>query len=339
MSLAIHAQYNNGLFAQKEQPEVQPSGRNGKNSIYAGNLNLTEDPIARKRKEAQEKALNIVKNAWESDKSVDQDIQSRRDHYDGLKKRQAEAEDMLSELEQQQSVLKETYGIEDGSAEQKDLVLLEKRQDLNNKVIHGKLTPDEQERLRAIDEKPLTDYQKYSLELNDRAARFKTDLKDASLKLQDDLSDIRSIRRARLESDPMVEARNTADDIMASANKEIIGMAAEEAKNQIDETQKEAEEKAEEAMEKKEEREESLEALQEKRAIEEALIAGTKEAIDEAKAEEQNREATELEMGSMVELSKGTKLTGDVQKSLEDIKNSMKLLDADLKGIQVNEEV
>lgn len=339
MSFVIHAEFDNGFFSQKEQPGVLPAGRKGKNSIYAGSLNPEDDPIARKRKEAQEKALNIVRNAWESDKAIDQNIQSRRDQYAGMKKRQEEAEDMLSELMQQKSALKEAYGVEDSSEEQKDLELLEKRQDIENKVIHKALTSEELERLSVIDQKPLTDYQKYSLELNDRAAGFKIDLKDARLMMQDDLGDIRSIKKARLKSDPMVEARNTGDAIMASVNQEIIGMAAEAAKDQIDETQKEAEEKAEEAMDKKEKREERLEALEEKRALEEALTVGTKEAIEEAKAKEQEHKAPELRMDTMVEISKGNQLTGDVQKSLGDIKNSMKLLEADLKGIQVNEEV
>ena len=44
-------------------------------------------------------------------------------------------------------------------------------------------------------------------------------------------------------------------------------------------------------------------------------------------------------MEGMIDIAKVYKQSGDVQQSLGDIKDSMKLLEADLKGIKVDEQV
>ena len=40
-------------------------------TFFAGNTNLANDSITQKRKEAQEKAMKVVTDAWESDKTID----------------------------------------------------------------------------------------------------------------------------------------------------------------------------------------------------------------------------------------------------------------------------
>ncbi len=57
----------------------------------AGDLNLIDDPVTKKRKEAQQKALKVVKDAWDIDRSIDADIQEQRDHYDKMKTLYSEA--------------------------------------------------------------------------------------------------------------------------------------------------------------------------------------------------------------------------------------------------------
>ena len=85
--------------------------------------------------------------------------------------------------------------------------------------------------------------------------------------------------------------------------------------------------------------EEQLEELKLKRAIQEAMIERTKEAAEEAKEQARQNEAPEIEIGEMVDIAKGNSIAKDVGQSLSDIKSSLRVLEADLKGIKVDKEV
>jgi len=316
--------------------------QNSAKSIFAGDLNLIEDPIAKKRKEAQQKALGIVQNAWEGDRAIEASIQERRDNYQKLKLEKEEAQSVINDLEGNKAALKEEYGIKEGSQEQKDLELLERNQEKNSGLSTEEFTDEEQKRLAELMETPLTDYQKSALDLNKQEIKFKKDKEDAEKGMRDAVADIRGIKLEKLKADPMVEAQNESESILASASKEIIGMLKEEAVEHIDEKLEEEEEKAKENAEEEKEKEEQIDERQEKKAIQEALIEKTKEAVEKAesvKKRNDREELTDVPVSDMMELTQTTQPSGDVQKKLDDIKNSMNLLEADLKGIQVDVEI
>lgn len=340
MGLTIHA-FGLGNTADVTGRSVENAGTDGKKrSIFAGNLNLANDPVAKRRQEAREQAWKVVKNAWDNDQAVDEAIQARRDHYAQMEQLKKESVETLAGIHDDEKVLQELYGVADDSEEQQDLELLKKEQDLKNNVTRTQLTPEERGRLEEIHKKPLTEYQERALELNERAGNYKIQIEDADRQMQDDTSDIYSIERERLKSNPMLEAQKAADAIEAAANEDIKGMLIQDAMEHIDEKLEEAEEKAEEAMEEKEEREEQLDELKLKRAVQEALIEDSKEAVEKAKAIERRTEAPDIEMDEMLDIAKGSgDMTKDVGQSLDDIKSSMKVLEADLKGIKVDEEV
>lgn len=317
----------------------QMGAKNQKQTIFGGDLSIANDPVAQKRKEAQEQAWNIVKNAWESDISVDESMQARRTHYAQMEALRKETTESLADVNEDKEVLRELYEVDMDSQEQKDLELLEKEQDYKNGVSNEGLTKEEIERLAELHQQPLTEYQERALELNDQAGNFKIQIEDANRRMKDDTSDLYSIRKERLKSNAMVEAQDAAEDIMKAANDEIIGMLVEEAKEHVDEKMEENEEKAEKAAEEQEEKEEQLDEIKLKRAVQEALIEGTKEAVEKAKAIERQSEAPDMEITEMVDIAKGGDISKDVGQSLGDIKNSMNLLEADLKGIKVDEQV
>jgi hypothetical protein len=323
----------NGIFINGEK-------RQSGTTIFGGNLKPFNDPVEARRKQAQQKAMKVVQNAWSNDRTVDETIQEKRDNYKEMKALREEASASLKDVNQDKEVLQTLYGIEEDSEEQKNLELLEKEQDYNNGV--GKqLTKEEVEQLEEIHTKPLTEYQTRALELNDQAAKFKNDINDAKRQMQDDVSDVKRIQQERLKSHPMVDAQKEAASIMDEANEEIKGMLVQDAVDHIDEVQEENEEKAKENEKKQEEKEEQLEKLEEKLAVQEALILQTQEAVEDAKAVERRNDAPEMEMDEMIDLTKisGSGSSKDVQQSLSDIKSSMKVLEADLKGIKVDEEV
>lgn len=339
MSLSIKAfDMGNRLDVTGNNAEQRASGA-GKQNFFGGNLKLADDPIARRRKEAQEAAWNVVKKAWKNDQSVDEAVQVRRNHYAELETLRKEAAEMLADVNEDKQVLMELYEVDKESIEQQELDLLEKEQDLKNGVSHETLTKEEWEQLAKIKEKPLTEYQERALELNERAGNQKRQIQNLTRQMQDDVADITSICLERLKSNPMLDAKQAAEEIQKAANDEIIGMLMQEAQEYVDEKMEEAEEKADESMEKKEEREEQLEEIKLKRAVQEALIEETKEAAEKAKAIAHRNETPDIEFRELVDILKSGDLSKEVGQSLDEIKSSMKLLEADLKGIKVDEEI
>lgn len=303
MSLTINANMTNyienvTLFTQKAEKENHKT-------FFAGNTAFVNDPIAQKRKEAQQKAMRVVTDAWESDKAIDKSIEDRQNHYNEMLEVKKEAQSKLKDINDQIDVLKEEYGIT--------------------------------EEMKSGDWP--TEYRDRYFELADQTSEFKKQIYDADKLMKDDLYDIKAITLERLKSSPMVDAQKTADAIEASANKEIIGMAMQQAKDHIDEKMEEAEEKAEEKAEEEEIKEEKLEDVREMKAMQEAMIEGTKEAIAEAEARHRENEAPDMPIDDLMELTKTNTQTQKAQKVLDEIKYSMNLLEADLKGIEIDEEV
>lgn len=339
MNLTIRAnapQNGEGNIIFNSQKTEQQEGRK---SFFAGNTKLADDPIAQKRKEAQEKAWKVVKQAWESDKAVDRNVQARKDHYAEMETLRAESVKELSGIREAEAALKEACGVSEDSEEQQDLELLKKRQDILGRVTNEKLSQEEMARLAEIDKKGLTEYQKRALELNDVAGTLRKEINEYNRQMEDDVSDIKRIAIERLKSNPMVEAEKAAEDIKEAYNDEIIGMLMQESKEHIEEKLEEAEEAAKEKAEEKEKEEEQLEDIRELKALQEAVIEGTKEAIERAEAKRRQNEASDIELTDMIELAKPQQQTDEVKQSLNEIKNSMNLLEADLKGIKVDEEV
>lgn len=335
------------IKAFETENTINVSGRRAENvqqqnpqkTLFVGNTNLANDPIALRRKEAQEKAWNIVKNAWDSDKAIDDMIQGRKEHYAQMEKIKETSLFELSQIKEEKENLRNMYGVEADSKEQKDLELLQKAQEINAGVSDEELTEKERQYLAELYQGELTEYQSRVLEQNERAVDLKKQIADADKQMRDVTADLHSIEKERLKSNPMLEAKNAADDIMAVANEEIIGMLIQESKEHIDEKMEEAKEKAKKSMEEKEEKEEQLDELKLKRAVQEAMIEGTREAVEKARAIERQADAPDIEISEMVQMTQGIESSKNVEQSLEEIKNSMNLLEADLKGIKVDEEI
>ncbi len=306
MSVTIQANManyieNGNFFTQKTE------NGEGRKSYFAGNTNLASDPISQKRKEAQEKAWKVVSDAWEVDKSIDKSVEDRQNHYNEMLAIKEEAQAYIKDINDQIDGLKEEYGITE------DMTV--------------KDWPDE--------------YKQRYVELNKQASAFKVQIYDADKLMKDDIADIKAIAQERLKSNPMLDAQKTAEDIEAAANDEIINMAMQQAKDYIDEKLEETEEKAEEKAEQEEAEEEKLENIREEKALQEALIAGTKEAVEEAEARRRENQADDLELplDDLVKLTQGNTATSQAQAALNEIKNSMNLLEADLKGIEIDKEI
>ena len=328
---------NLGHEAEKKQGHTQKKGI--EKTIFAGDLNLLEDPVAKKRKEAQQKAMKVIQDAWNRDREVEETIQERMDQYDKMMQLKEEAMDVVQNLEENKAALREEYGIDADSQEQKDLELLERMQNCRAGLKTKGFTEEEQKRLSELVQEPLTEYQKMALDLNGQQIKFKKDMQNAEDQMKMASASVRSIKLEKLKFDPMVEARKAADKIMESASKEIIGLVGDQAVDHIDKELEEDVEEAKDAAEKKEEKEEQQEEIKEKRALQEAVIAKTKEAVEKAEAIKRQHSMPDISVEETLNLTQTSAQTQDVQKMLDDIKHSMNLLEADLKGIKVDEQV
>lgn len=304
--MAININANNGALGVKGIFAANESEQSNRKTLFAGNFNVGgNDPIAEKRMEAQKKAIKVIGDAWNTDKEIDKNIDERRAHYQAQLTIKKEAQGHLSNLNEQMDALKKEYGITE------DMSYLDY---------------------------PAEFRQRFS-ELKDQAEVFYSEIYEADKLIKDDLADIRAIGIERLKSDPMLEAQKTVDDIETAANQQIVNLAMQEGKDNIEEEAKKREETAEKKAEEKEIEEEKLENIEEKRAIQEAMIEQTKEAVDKAKAQSHRDNALDIPIEDLVKIARTNSETSKAQKTLKEIKNSMSLLEADLTGIEVDTEV
>lgn len=307
MSLTINANMTNYIENGKLFMEKGELGT-GK-TFFAGHSNLVNDPIAEKRKEAQEKAWKVVSDAWDADKKIDRSIEDRQNHYNEMVEVVKEAQSYLRDINDRLDALKEEYDITED--------------------VEFKDWSDE--------------YKQRYFELCKQASAFEQQIYDADKLMRDDIADIKAIVLERLKSDPMADAQKTADAIEEAVNKEIVSMAMQQAKDYLDEKMEEVEEKTEEKAEEEEAKEEKMEIQREIKELQKAIAEGTKEAVEEAAAEAEARrhenDALDLPLDELVKLTQMNTETNKAQKSLDEIKYSMNLLEADLKGIEVDKEI
>ncbi len=295
-----HASVENEIFQTTSKSNLP-----NQNPFFVGNSALSNNPILEKRKEAQEKAWKIISDAWNIDKSFDQSVTDRKQDYDKWLAQKIEAQKMISDITTQVDALNEEYGITD--------------------EISSRDFPAE--------------YKQRYFELYKQAECFKEKILEADKHMLDNIRDIQAIAIERLKSNPMVDATNTADSIKAAANDEILRMIMQEVQENIDEKTEDAWEDAEEKAEQEELKEERLENLKEMKALQEALIAKTKEAQEQAEARAQENRAPDLPIDELIKLATTNTETAKAQKTLDTIKYNMSLLEADLKGIEIDEDL
>ncbi|MBQ9119439.1 MAG: HD-GYP domain protein [Lachnospiraceae bacterium] len=332
----------NGAYSKNAAQAEKTKGENSseqRKTVFAGVVMPGTQTIMDKLQQAREKAWKVVANAWGAEQQTEETIAEIESHKQEMLAQLGEAQDYLKRNEASQEALRVEYGVEVDSQEYKDLQLLKKEQDFKNKVSFDMPTPEEQERLAEIKKKPLTEYQTRVLELNEHAAKFKKDIQTARDWMKADAMNVQSIQLERLKSHAMVDATNQADAIMEAAEQEVVSDLLTEGKEQIDEKMEKTKEEAKENAEKQEKKEEIRAEIELERAVKEAVIAGTIQAVKEAKAEMRRKEALDMSMPELLDMTGTTPVSEQVSQSLAELKASMKVLEADLKGIKVDEEI
>lgn len=299
-------------------------------NLFSTNEN-SQDKIQQKRQEAREKAMGLMKDVFVAEKTIDDDLEERVARREEAKQTILAAYDELGAIEDQKAELKKTYGITEDCQEQKDLELLEKRRDSMKIDSNIVLTKEDWEELARIDEAGLTEYQRLSLEADASGAPYRDTIKEANKVIKEENIMIRGILQARLGSNPMVDAAAQAEEIMESANKEILGMILDEGKEKVDQNMEEIKEELDAAEEKQEVQEERIEEIQLEQEQMEEAIAARREAKKDDKID-----LPEIPVEYLLELDTlKTEMKHEVDKMLHD----MKLVMEDLKGSVVDSEI
>lgn len=326
-NMTIYAGVQPGTAARTEaaREEAAMQCKLEKDSLFAGSLNqdLFANSILEKKKEAQKKAMQVVGDAWESDKKIEEELQERRDLINKLEEESQAALKEINEITKLQKKIQEETGISDDSQEQKDLELIRRYNRMEKDKMYGKfssensLTEEEIAYVQKLRAEGLTDYQQKQLNLDGAKGIYEKIIYDNQKLIKIENAFIRGIRLEKLKSDPMVKAQEEAQDIREAASREIVGMVVEQAKEHIDEKQEEAEEKAEKLEEKQEKMEEFIETQKEKREESEEILE-------------------DMPVEEMVELEQ---VKGDVKQEVEKIVNRMALVAEDIKGAMVDEKL
>ncbi|MBO5228973.1 MAG: hypothetical protein J6B39_08275, partial [Lachnospiraceae bacterium] len=137
--MKVNGSSNVFYVGEEYEQKVNPKLDRDDAVVFAGNLKFTSDTIEAKRKDAQEKALRVVGEAYDNDRKIDEDLESRRERIREIKDELSAISEEYKRIDGLKEELRESMGIEADSEEQKDLELLEKP--------YFELTKEERERV------------------------------------------------------------------------------------------------------------------------------------------------------------------------------------------------
>lgn len=277
------------------------------------------DPIAEKREEAKKKAMKVVGDAWTNEKKIDDDVKGRKDRIKELQSLRHEYSDEINKIKASRDALRDELGVDKNSQEEQDLKLLEK--EIDSKLPGSDVTLTDEERKRAFEirKNGLTEYQERSLEMKDWETEYVKADYEAKQEMKFQNQVINQTEIDRLKSHAMVDAGKAKDAILDEANKEIMGMLIDEAKDHVDEKNEEEKETAKEKAEEKEELEARLEKAKENKKEKEEFV----EDIIEGSSE----------------LVSATKDMEQAQQEVKDMLSKMKLIEDDIKGAAVDKSM
>ena len=326
MSLTIRAPHDTINGYNMNSTETRKNGLSDKGTIYAADLQLaqnTDNAVSQKKQAAQKQAMKLIRDAWSNDnKAVDAREQMAQLKQDKLKEVR-ECDEELKQIEESKEIMRKGYGVEADSQEQKDLELLEKYQDYQKGVLQNDdFSKEEVDRLKELQNMPRTDYQNDALKLN----AHKGYILDKREKAQDKVKYLTEAASAaklkQLESQDMLNAQDSADELIDASNKDVFGMLIQDAVDNIDEKQEEEKKKAEEAQEKRDEQQEKLDEKKQEREEQQKIIEGSVE--------------TDKMQNNLTVDQKGTNNLEEAQQQIQIIVKKNNLVNEDLKGIEID---
>lgn len=334
--------------ARKKAMKIVGDAWDGDRKIDQNILDI-RDRAAQLMEEKKENLARIAegdmqKEALRQQYGVSEDSQEQKDKE--LLERAADARrDPVNEHLTEEE-WKRVEELEEKRLTEEDKELLRKKALSENSESGVQLTEEEEKRASKLLAKGsgLTEYQERCLAIDAFQSTYETRNEKIDGELMGCYATIRATKLERLKYHEMVNAQNKADEVLEAAGKEILGMLIEESKDHVDEELEEPREEAKEEAEKKAEEEEKIEQREEKQAELEAQVDAAHERSKEQEAvrrdaRERSREEEDL-LETMIEAGVGNVgNVSDVQSEIKNMLHKMKLLEEDLKGSNVDEEL
>lgn len=322
MPLSININVNNSdMSIKNEKTGVKKNIK----AINARELNFMTDRqqmMDEKRTGARKQAMKLISDAWKSDNKATDNISGMAKTKEDIAIRNNELRSKLKDIKDSQEALREQYGVDKDSEEQKDLELLMTYQDNKTGIFSDRFSKEEIERLKELQSQPLTEYQKKALMINAGKDSIYDEIDRNETKAMCLTMSINDAKTDKLKSQDMIKAQDAADSILDAAEKDIYGNLINEGKNNIDDKLEEDKEKAEEAEKKKEERKEQVDKAKERREEEQAIIEGE----TETEKLEQSISVTDEKTNNMEE----------AQSKVNQIMKKNNMINEDIKGIEID---
>lgn len=219
-----------------EGAETEQEKQEQRRTIFVGELNqgnTLQDRIAQKKEQAQKQAMKVVGDAFAGDRSIDEDMESRRRHVEELNDEKKRLQEEAAAVAGRRESLEKAY--EAGEVSQ-------------------------------------ADYASETMDISREEQVYQEKLAENENTVLEENAIIRGTRLERLKHNPMGEARKQADAIMEAAGEEIVGMVMEDAKEKVDEESEKREQQAEKIEEEREEQEKFIEKQKEHRKEKEEIL-------------------------------------------------------------------
>lgn len=277
----LNGNANFGTNAAKGM-DKENGGQMKNGAVFLGNKNGNVNSlIEQKRAQARKQAAKVLRDQFAKDNKVTDDMNKLRARNVEIEEEVKALYEMRKGFMEERDALKEKYGIEPDSQEQKDLDLIRKGSSLMRAGNLSAMGKEELERLANLGER--TEYQQRSLAYDkviNHVASLEKELMDERVANSGVIVDT---KQAILEAGGkgIRAAKKAADSILQAASDSIIGMLWEDAKDHVDEEMEKLVEAAKEQAEKKEEEEEKLESIKEEKKEQEELTQTIQESASE----------------------------------------------------------
>lgn len=317
---------SSGRTRSEKKEQVEKAEKENRKSIYLGDITqgASQDQVSEKYAIAQKRAIKKILDQLEDDVKIDDDMVAETANVEQMQKDIQGYRDGLAAVQERRDDIRNRYQVDPDSQEQKDLELMQKAEKGQRDPFNPEymLTDEEKEHLSSLTEKTM--YQEDMLLCDQEEQQFIDRIELAQGKIEESKATVYATEKALLQTHPMVDAMKDADKIMEAANKERIGSLFDEGVDEIEEKNAEAQKEMAENKEK---------ALEEK-------IEREKMEAEEKEREEAEQEMEESVMAVTVQaMTYGQQTSEAVQANIKNLIQDQILLDVDLKGLRVDDQI
>ena len=218
----------------------------GQNNVIKGKtLNLGSNPLDEKKAQAKKDAMKLIRNAFEGDQKISNEFNEKKRHVEELIKDKGEADKIINDIENERKMLRDEYGLTENSQEEKELKLLEKDFRSGLPGSDASLSEEERKAVAEIKERGLTEYQSRSMEKLDYAKNYIVKSYANTLEIQDENRSLGMMEREMLKNTSMIDAKKEAKKLEEELNEQVVTIAMDDAKDNIDSDFEEKKEEAE----------------------------------------------------------------------------------------------